>query len=224
MFKSFIKKCKKRLEAQNFHFDPASISDPLAQQTGWTGLKRGGSRSKTRKLVQVNPNRVEFKVSYLHVASFAILFLVGLYMVGLSLYPFFKSGNFAEIGKRLLYLIAGLCLAGFSVWKVISKASPVVFDRASGYFFKGRKSPRQMMPQQDKNNFIPLHKIGALQILSEYISYTDDSYYSYELNLVLKDGKRINITDHNNLKHLKQDAVKLSEFLDVPVWDASNRE
>ncbi len=47
------------------------------------------------------------------------------------------------------------------------------------------------------------------------------SYYSYELNLVLDDGSRINVVDHGNLDRLRGDAQTLSRFLDKPVWDAT---
>ena len=45
------------------------------------------------------------------------------------------------------------------------------------------------------------------------------SYYSYELNLVLEDGARLNVVDHGDLKALQADAEILSEYLQVPVWD-----
>jgi hypothetical protein len=48
-----------------------------------------------------------------------------------------------------------------------------------------------------------------------------NSYYSYELNLVLDDGSRINVVDHGNLDRLRSDAQTLSRFLDKPVWDAT---
>ena len=50
-----------------------------------------------------------------------------------------------------------------------------------------------------------------------------NSYYSYELNLVLEDGSRVNVVDQGNLKRLRSDAQTLSRFLDKPVWDATGR-
>jgi hypothetical protein len=57
--------------------------------------------------------------------------------------------------------------------------------------------------------------------LSEFVSGSKNSYYSYELNLVLDDGSRINVVDHGNLERLRSDANALSQFLDKPVWDAT---
>ncbi|MGD9320846.1 MAG: hypothetical protein PVH99_12810, partial [Desulfobacteraceae bacterium] len=46
------------------------------------------------------------------------------------------------------------------------------------------------------------------------------SYYSYELNLVLRDSKRTNVMDHGDYEKLREDAQTLSQFLEKPVWDA----
>ncbi len=67
----------------------------------------------------------------------------------------------------------------------------------------------------------PLSSIHALQLLSEFVSGSKNSYHSYELNLVLNDGSRINVVDHGNLERLRADASTLSQFLDKPVWDAT---
>ena len=44
---------------------------------------------------------------------------------------------------------------------------------------------------------------------------------NYELNLVLEDGKRINVVDHENQDSLREDAGTLAAFLDKPIWDAT---
>ena len=44
-------------------------------------------------------------------------------------------------------------------------------------------------------------------------------FWSYELNLVLRDGKRINLIDHRNQREICWDAGDLSRMMDVPIWD-----
>ncbi|WP_250656959.1 hypothetical protein [Alkalimarinus coralli] len=70
---------------------------------------------------------------------------------------------------------------------------------------------------------VRLADIQALQLLSERCTSSGNgsrrSYYSYELNLILNDGKRINVMDHGNKAALVEDAKVISIFLDVPVWD-----
>lgn len=65
-----------------------------------------------------------------------------------------------------------------------------------------------------------LDDICAIQLISEYCSGDDSSYYSYELNLVLKDASRINVIDHGNKTRILEDTQILADFLDVPVWNA----
>ena len=70
--------------------------------------------------------------------------------------------------------------------------------------------------------------VYAIQLLSECVltSESPAPYYSHELNLVLKDCSRINVTDHAMEDIIRHDARLLSRYLDVPVWDAArgNRE
>ena len=67
----------------------------------------------------------------------------------------------------------------------------------------------------------PLSAIHALQLVSEHVRGNKSSYWSYELNLVLGDGSRINVVDHGNLDQLRADAQTLAGFLNKPVWDAT---
>jgi hypothetical protein len=44
---------------------------------------------------------------------------------------------------------------------------------------------------------------------------------SYELNLVLKDGSRLNAIDHGNQQALRADSQTIATFINKPLWDAS---
>jgi hypothetical protein len=68
--------------------------------------------------------------------------------------------------------------------------------------------------------FARLEEIHALQLVAENCRSDNDTYRSYELNLILKDGKRINVVDHGNESKLREDAQTLSRFIEKPVWDA----
>jgi len=80
---------------------------------------------------------------------------------------------------------------------------------------------------KDKTRFISLQDIYALQLLSEYVDSCDryfsnnntGPYTSYEINLVLKSGDRVNVVDHGDGFQILADAQKLSQFLKVPVWN-----
>jgi hypothetical protein len=67
---------------------------------------------------------------------------------------------------------------------------------------------------------VRLEDVYAIQLLSEYCCGNESRFYSYELNLVLKDGGRMNVIDHGNRAVLREQARELSLFLGKPVWDA----
>ena len=75
-------------------------------------------------------------------------------------------------------------------------------------------------------DYIDLADVYAIQLIKEYVTtYGTEhsrSYYSYELNLVLKDGERMNVVDHGDLQRIRADAIRLGGFLgSLPVWDAT---
>ena len=88
-------------------------------------------------------------------------------------------------------------------------------------FWKGRKAPNEVLDIHALKNACKLEDIYALQLIAEYVRGNKSSYYSYEMNLVLKDGNRLNVVDHGNQTKLREDAQALATFLKVPVWDAT---
>ncbi len=98
---------------------------------------------------------------------------------------------------------------------------PIVFDKQSGYFWKGRKNPGEVYRPEAIKCWAELENIHALQLISEHCRSDKSSYYSYELNLVMKDSSRINVVDHGKHDKIRADAAALSEFLEKPVWDGS---
>ncbi|HVH98624.1 MAG TPA: hypothetical protein VM869_07935, partial [Enhygromyxa sp.] len=63
-----------------------------------------------------------------------------------------------------------------------------------------------------------LSSIRGLQITPEEISGGESDFTAYELNLVLDDGRRVNVLDHGNLEQLHDHAKQLAAFLRVPLW------
>ena len=77
-----------------------------------------------------------------------------------------------------------------------------------------------MFDKTKLKNWTALNDIHALQVLSELCQSNKGPYNSYELNLVLKTGKRISVIDHSHLHKICEEADRLSTFLGKPVWDA----
>lgn len=198
-------------------FDPAQFGDPVAMQTEWSPARGGGANFRTHRLRKADPNRLEFRAAAGAIVFFGIFLLIGLgVMFGLGgamlasgeppanlLIPVLFGGVFAAVGGLGIYF----------------GTAPIVFDKHWGYFWKGRKSPQHVFDRTKLKHFAELTDIHALQIVSEHIRGNKSSYTSYELNLVLHDGRRINVVDHGNLRRLREDAAAVAAFLGVPVWD-----
>ena len=198
--------------------DPAKFNDPLALTIEWAPASRGGTNFRTHKLVEMDFSRVEFKATLVAKFFYSIFFVAGLaFAIGFSfqekLFENFKIETIAPVLFSFVFMAIGFLLYYFGT-------VPIVFDKGVGYFWKSRKSPQDSPEPGSIKKCALLEDIHAIQLLSEFVRGSKSSYYSYELNLVLKDGKRLTVVDHGNLKHLREDARKLAQFLGVPIWDA----
>lgn len=200
-------------------FDPSALNDPVAMQTGWTPAKGGGASFRTHKLVTINPNRLAFRPSVGAVLFYLIFLFAGLgILIGFSAQKI-SSGGLACDVDTILPIAVGAIFAAVGGCLLYFGTRPVVFDRRNGFFWKGRTAPDEVMNRRALKHFAELKEVHALQLISEYCSGNKSSYYSYELNLVLKDGRRINVVDHGSRNKIREDAKTLSEFLKKPVWD-----
>ena len=199
--------------------DLSQFNDPLAEQIEWTPAKGGGTNIRTHKLVEKTPTRMAFRPTAGALFFYLIFLFAGLGVsVGITTSAISKGNVKLEllfpIGIGLVFIIIGGCLTYFG-------SKPIIFDTMNGYFWKGYKDPERVFDINKIKHCVRLKEIHALQILSEYCSGNKSSYYSYELNLVLEDGTRLNVVDHGNLKKLREDTGKLAQFLNKPVWDIS---
>lgn len=205
---------------QNSHnpFDPARFGDPIAVRTGWRPVRRGGGNLRTHKLVKVSPYRIEFKTT-IGAIIFALIFALPGTALLVLLIPVV---DWSSITLGIIVpLLLGLVFASMG-WSIFYRQMlPIVFDKQAGFFWKGRQPEAEMLTQEATAKYARLESIYALQIVAEYISSKNHHYYSYELNLVLENGDRINLIDHGRRKKLTEDAKVLADFLGVPLWDAT---
>lgn len=201
-------------------FDPSVFNDPLAMQIQWGPLKGGGSNFRTHKLVSITPSRIQFRTAPEAMVFNLVFLFVGLGMLaGLSA-PHFLSEQAALNGQTVLPLIVAAVFSCVGIMLCCRATLPIVFDRTNGYFWKGRKAPEEVLHIEELKCATPLSEIYAIQLVSELCSGNKSSYYSYELNLVLKNGERLNVIDHGHQKKLRLDAEQLASFLQVPLWDS----
>ncbi|MBN2163811.1 MAG: hypothetical protein JXR25_12425 [Pontiellaceae bacterium] len=205
-------------------FDSSQFNDPVAMQTRWSPLCGGGTNFRTRRLVMPEPGRVEFRTTagaYFGSIIFGLFGLLALFFAFTILFPRPECEVARPAG--LIPGFVGMIFCTVAIWLFRRFTLPVTFDQAHGFFWKGPLSPRDAMQPDEVKCHCRLIDIHALQLISELCSGDKSSFYSYELNLILKSGERINVFDHGSLKAARADAHTLAEYLGCPLWDAVRR-
>lgn len=200
--------------------DLSRFEDPVAAQTDWSPAKGGGSSFTTHTITKVSPYRIEFRASGGAKVFSMVFSLMGMGIVfGFSFFHF-SHGTFSISLDTVAPLLFGIVFTAIGGGLFYYFTTPIVFDKKKAFFWKGRKNPDDDFVTNTVKYFARLEEIHALQLVSENCRNDDNSYRSYELNLVLKGGRRINVVDHGNESKLREDARTLSRFIEKPVWDA----
>lgn len=198
-------------------FDPHTFNDEKALQIEWTPAKGGGSNFGTHTLKETGMGRMEFvagRGTYLFSGVF--MFVGSSVAIGTTIGALTSS----EYIVMLFGVPFGLLFLFVGYFIMKSLTMPRIFDKNAGFYWRGKKES-EYENEKDIKESCKLREIHALQLISEYIHSNKSNYYSYELNLILEDNRRINVIDHGNIHQLREDAHKLSHFLHVPLWDAT---
>lgn len=214
-FKKLIAEAKKQAVSS---VDPEVFNHPVAQQTDWHPLRSGGANFGTHKLDSSSPDKLVFKATIGAQLFAGVFTLSGLLGLIIPIVIFINQGmhNWSLLLFALffggIFLAAGLFMFYFF-------ALPKVFDTFYGLYYTGWKQPKDDF--KTKSKVTELNQVAALQILRERVRSKNGSYYSYELNLILKDASRVNVIDHGNHNQIIEDATSLAESLGVPLWNGS---
>jgi hypothetical protein len=194
--------------------DPSRFDDPVAMQTEWFAVNGGALNFRTQKLVQIDHSELQFK-TFLLLKLISFLFLVA--GLGLTYANTLALSGQDSYSIDSMLITIGLSLAIMGGCMLYSSIIPIVFDKSRGFFWKGRKAPvNNGNPLKD---CVELVRIHALQLIRSRAG--SSSRYVCELNLVLENGKRLNVvTCGGNPDKLRTETEILSEFLRKPVWDA----
>ena len=190
--------------------DVTRFDHPVALQVSWAPLVRGGSNFCTHRAQirnSLSGSELVFKTS-LGAYAFCILFMaVGVIalaaVVGVSVFD--SASGAPGIGLFALMPFVFLAIGGLALWSFRRKEAR--FEQYTGQFIQGTTKHS-------------LRDVEAIQLIREYVRGDKNSYYSYELNLVRRDGSRLNVTDHGSLRLIREDAGVLARYLNRPVWDA----
>lgn len=187
-------------------FPPLEFLNP---KVDWSRVKRGtrtvpgGNKLKTHVLVPFGNGVIRFIptlqftiwnlfLPFLGAFTF-IISILGLYFKGFLVVSFlvFLIGVFVALNKF-----------------AFKRLTFEVFDKNNGVYKKGFF----------KKTAINLSDIKAIQLIQEYVrDDQNDSFNSYEINVVLKSGDRINVVDHGAERAAHRQAKRLAEFLNVPL-------
>ena len=195
-------------------FDPSLLADPVATKTGWSSVGSRYTNIATHKLVQVTPQRLEFRSTLKAYASAGVFLLIGLFFFGHAV----KSSS---------SLLPGIIFFGIGVLMVYFGSVPFVFDKREGYLWKGRKKPENDSGEKHSAKKIALiEEVHAIQLLHDFVKKKTRSpgprYVStYEMNIVIADGSRVTVVRHCDKESMLKDAEKLSIFLGKPIWNAA---
>lgn len=218
MFRKLIDKLKNLSTTDSVPFDPATLDDPVALKTDWSPLKGGGANFCTQKLVQVSPHRYEFRAAAGAIFFYLIFLIVGLIVSVIAVFQIMQSEEFFS-GGPLLMGVVGLVFTLAGGLMLYFGTRPVVFDKQHNCFWKGKIPADELIYATANELLMPFNEIHAIQLIKEYVRGDKSSYYSYEMNLVSRDGVRTNVVDHGDLDKIHADADTLSEFLEVPIWN-----
>lgn len=213
-FMEFIKTLAK--SAQGTPFNPAVFDHPLALKTSWTPQAGGGANFKTRTLKKLSSSELRF------IGSSAGKIFAGVFIAFPMIFIVVGATAIMADGfkfEMLLFMLIPLIFIAIGIYLFKVANTALIFDKNSGLFYKGKKAPSGTLnPREDKNTF-KLSSIKALQIIPETVRGKNSSYTSYEINLIFDDGNRYNVADHGKRTSIEEDAITLSDFLDVPLWN-----
>lgn len=189
---------------------------PIASKTDWSPLVPGGTVHKTHDIRVLSTTRALFATSAQSRTFSVFVTAVGISGLGLGLFRLFEMATPFNSG---LTLLVGTMFTAAGLWMYKSGEKSIIFDKAVGAFWAG-KQPTPAKLETSSASWCKLEDIAGIQVISEQIGWEKFDMESYELNLVLKDSRRLNVVDHGNMNQVKADAIRLSKFLQVPVWDA----
>lgn len=201
------------------HDFPVSPDDPVAELTSWLPAKQGGASYREHELKEISPTRLEFRITIRALLLFAAFVAIGILCLIGAFYLLVvgEAGWWILLVPALLFGLIGSLTAYFT-------SRPRVFDLSAGWYWKGYQQPSANKVKYT-NNRVPLNMVHALQIVHETVTNEGEqrtgAFDSYELNLVMKNGSRVNIVDHGDIEKIRSDSDRLGNFLHVPVWDAT---
>ena len=209
------------------------LDDPVAERTDWTPLVRLGTHLHTHRLVQDSVSRWSMRPTLavrLPSGLMCLLFVaIGIMLLVGGVTGLRNPGAVLSqsVWAGLLYVVLAVCgfyVASAGIRQYRWVIQPRVFDLQAKRYWRGVQAPDDGDTEGGRHA-APLDRVHAVQVIGELVRGTRATdlrdFMSYEINLVLDDGRRVDVVDHGHLEHIRKDAAAIGEFLGVPGWDAT---
>lgn len=208
--------------------DDSWRSDELARRTNWQPLTFGcasSGRTHCLKVVDTGGSMCfapNIPLSMLSWPLFAVAAAgLAVMLLSLGVEPF----HHFFFGFPLLYLLDSLVMAGMiAAGLVLRKVKPlqIVFDCRRQIFYKTKQTLSADTDYAVPETAVPFADIGALQLLeiwSPGLGTGNSNNYFYQLNIVRKNAKRVNVITEGGYEMLLAEAGRIAQTLEIPLWD-----
>ena len=196
--------------------DEPESTDPIASDIEWSPLISGGANFRTHRLKKVGYHMFKSVPTAGYIIFISVFILVG---AGCLVGVYFILRD--SLMTALILGFMGVIFFGLGVSILIRSMKAFTIDLDLGVFYKGTYDP---YAHQNGEHSGSIRDIYALQLLTERIKGSKSSYNSYEMNLVMKDGRRVNVMDHGSFQKVQEDATLLADALNIPVWNPPHFE
>lgn len=200
-------------------------NDEVINKTEWSPLlHHGGQSNKSHNLVKVNDERIAFKRSTSSLIIYIFLTVIGLLTLTVSMFGHLLG--MSSTGNPLYGIGVGLIFTGAGVVLLLKGGAQINMDCRLNAMWKGKIDPDAVINKKSIDGYTSLKELHAVQVIQELFQddvdddgHRGQSFYSYEINLVMHDGKRVNVLDHGNKKAIDEQAKMIATLFDVPLWD-----
>lgn len=212
----------KKIRLNQYELDHG-FKDQVALSTAWSPLVKGSGSSIQALKVEGDKVMVTWAGDLL---PLVLLSVTGLGVMWPTLQIAFAT-DVADAGERLMasaFMILGLIL--FLVpFLARSRRRLLTIDLEEGRYFRGRGHHVNKQGAEDAGRVADIYAVQVLRkavlSLSNHNEHRDRTSTRYELNLVLRDGSRVNVMNHATSEEISSAAEVLKTKLGVPVWKVS---
>jgi len=134
-----------------------------------------------------------------------VYIVVGSFLISLASYIYIDS---QKMDLALFLGGFGIAITTFGISLIQPFLKRASFAKKSNMF------------NNNKDRNVKLTHIVSLQVNNKIVKRKQAlSYHCFELNMLTKNGRRINVLNHNDFIQLHGDAQALARFLNVPLLD-----